>query len=137
MISAFTQGNIDINYLYLYLPEGVSNIDPSEYLLKLNKALYGLKQSARIWYFTLYNVLIHLNFVTIKSENCVFINRVLNIIVCVYVDNLAIIGPNKDTIDSLINDLSKYFKLKNLGLIKDYLGIEVDLNLEKGYVKLN
>jgi len=137
MISAFTQGNIDINYLYLYLPEGVSNIDPSEYLLKLNKALYGLKQSARIWYFTLYNVLIHLNFVAIKSENCVFINRVLNIIICVYVDDLAIIGPNKDTINSLINDLSKYFKLKNLGLIKDYLGIEVDLNLEKGYVKLN
>jgi len=45
MISAFTQGNIDINHLYLYPPEG-ANL--SDYLLKLNKALYRLKQLARI-----------------------------------------------------------------------------------------
>jgi uncharacterized membrane protein len=55
MVSAFTQGNIDVNKLYLLLPEGLDYIklDPTienskaKYLL-LNKALYGLKQSARI-----------------------------------------------------------------------------------------
>ena len=137
MISAFTQGDIDINHLYLNLPEGIDNLNPNDYLLKLNKALYGLKQSARIWYFTLYNILIKLSFTALKSESCIFINKELNLIICVYVDDLAIIGPDKDIINNFINSLSKYFNLKNLGPIKDYLGIDIELNHNKGYIKLS
>ena len=47
MINAFTQGDIDITYLYLNLPESTDN-NNSNYLLKLNKALYSLKQSVYI-----------------------------------------------------------------------------------------
>ena len=136
MISAFTQGDIDINHLYLNPPEG-TNLSNNNYLLKLNKALYGLKQSARIWYFTLYNVLIELKFKVLNSENCIFINKDKDIIICVYVDDLAIISPNIDTINSTIKSLETYFKLKNLGPVKDYLGIEIDYNINKGYLKLS
>jgi hypothetical protein len=137
MISAFTQGNIDTN---IYIKQPLRHINPKfpDHVLKLNKALYGLKQSARIWYYTLKNVLLNkLGFKTLISENSIFINKELNIIISLYVDNLVIIRPNLNTIKSFIKELKKYFKLKDLGLIKDYLGVEVNYDLNKGVLKLS
>jgi hypothetical protein len=137
MISAFTQGDIDTN-IYIKQPLGHINPNKPDHVLKLNKALYGLKQSARIWYYTLKDVLINkLGFINLISENSIFINRELSIIISLYVDDLAIIGPNIDTIKSFIKELKKYFKLKDLGLIKDYLGVEIDYDLSKGTLKLS
>ena len=137
MISAFTQGNIDTS---IYIKQPLGHINPKfpDYVFKLNKALYGLKQSARIWYYTLKEILItKLGFKSLISENSIFINKELNIIISLYVDDLAIIGPNLNNIKSFIKELTKYFKLKDLGLIKDYLGVEIDYDLNKGILKLN
>jgi hypothetical protein len=137
MISAFTQGDIDTN-IYLFPPQGLESLNPNMKgkLLKLNKALYGLKQSARIWYYTLIEVLItKLGFKTLEAESCILINNTSKIIICVYVDDLAIVGPNKEDIDSFIKSIKKYFNIKELGLIKDYLGIEVEMT--KDHLKLN
>ena len=123
MISAFTQGSIDTN-IYLLPPKGFSIYD--NHILRLNKALYGLKQSARIWYNTLKEVLIKLNFEVLSTENCIFINRDLNIIITIYVDDLAIIGPNLDSINNCIKDIHKHFNIKLLGPIKDYLGVKIE-----------
>ena len=107
-------------------------------MLKLNKALYGLKQSARIWFYTLKDVLINkLGFINLISETSIFINKELNIIISLYVDDLAIIGPNINDIKSFIIELKKYFKLKDLGPIKDYLGVEINYDLNKGTLKLS
>jgi len=38
--------------------------------------------------------------------------------------------------NSFIKNIKKYFKLKKLGLIKDYLSIKIDYKLEKKYIKL-
>ena len=137
MISAFTQGNIDTN---IYIKQPLGYIDPNkpDYVLQLNKALYGLKQSARIWYYTLKEILVtKLGFTSLISENSIFINRELNIIISLYVDDLAIIGPSLNTIKPFIKELTKYFKLKDLGPIRDYLGVEVNYDLSKGILKLS
>jgi len=146
MISAFTQGDIDTS-IYLVPPKGLIDLYinlypdlpiPKEPLLKLNKALYGLKQSARIWYNTLANILVNkLGFRALKQEPCIFINKAKDLIICVYVDDLAIISPDINLINSFITKIKEYFNIKELGLIKDYLGIDVDYNLEKGIMKLN
>ncbi|CAL3971482.1 unnamed protein product [Diplocarpon coronariae] len=86
--------------IYIAPPNGIYTSKYSNKLLKLNKALYGLKQSARLW------------FITLKE---------LNIIICVYIDDLALLGPNINLIKSFIKGLEEYFKLKDLGPIKDYL----------------
>ena len=137
MISAFTQGNID-SYLYLIQPRGFEDSNNPDYVLRLNKALYGLKQSARIWYYTLKDILVDkLGFTVLYSESCIYINRKLNIIICLYVDDLAIVAPSLEIISTFISQIKKYFNIKDLGLIKDYLGIDIDLNLDKGYIKLS
>jgi hypothetical protein len=124
MISAFTQGDID-TYIYLYQPEGFINNQFPDYILRLNKALYGLKQSARIWYHTLKKVLEKLGFVVLKADTCIFINKAKNIIICIYVDDLAILSPSANDIEAFINEIQRFFKIKNLGPIKEYLGIEI------------
>ena len=136
MVSAFTQGNIDA-LLYLEQPEGF--IDPKypDYVYKLNKALYGLKQSARIWFYTLKPKLLKLGFIVLNSEACLFINNNTKVIICLYVDDLAVLAPNEDIFNDFINSISKDFKIKNLRVIKDYLGIDIDFNLNKGFIKLS
>ena len=136
MVSAFTQGTIDA-LLYLEQPEGFIDPKNPNSVLKLNKALYGLKQSARIWFYTLKPKLLKLGFKVLNTESCLFINNNTKVIICLYVDDLAILAPNESIFNNFINSISKDFKIKNLGVIKDYLGINIDLNLNKGYIKLN
>ncbi|KFY67852.1 hypothetical protein V497_00175, partial [Pseudogymnoascus sp. VKM F-4516 (FW-969)] len=134
MISAFTQGDIDTN---IYIKQPLGHINDPNKVLCLNKALYGLKQSARIWYYTLKEVLVtKLGFCNLMTENSIFINKELNIIISLYVDDLAIIGPNLDTIKAFIKELKNYFKLKDLGIIKDYLGVEISYDIKNGKLKL-
>jgi hypothetical protein len=126
MISVFTQDNIDY-FIYRTQPEGHISTKYPDHILKLNKALYGLKQSAMIWYDTLKKVLINkLNFENLLAERNIFINRSTSIILYVYIDDIAVIGPSQETINSIINSIKSYFNIKELGLIKDYLRIEID-----------
>ena len=136
MISAFTQGIID-SYIYLIQPEGFIDPNNPDYVLRLNKALYGLKQSARIWYYTIKDKLLKIGFIVLNSDNCIFINKNIGVIICLYIDDLAIIAPNSSTINRFISSIKEYFTIKDLGPIKDYLGIDIDLNSDKGYIKLS
>ena len=136
MIAAFIQGNID-SYIYIRQPEGFINPKYPDYVLRLNKALYGLKQSARIWYYTLKEILINeFGFKVLAAENSIFINKDLNIIISLYIDDLAIMGPNSDTIKTFIKDIKKYFNIKELGLIKDYLGVQINYKPNNSTLKL-
>lgn len=45
--------------------------------------------------------------------------------VLVYVDDLIITGSNLEVIDEFKNYLSSYFHMKDFGLLKYFLGIEV------------
>jgi hypothetical protein len=78
-----------------------------------------------------------MGFIMLKTKNCIFVNKELNIILCIYVDDLAVIGPNENVIKTFINNIEKHFKVKNLGPIKDYLGIDVYYNPKDNYMKLS
>ena len=136
MVSAFTQGTIDA-LLYLEQPEGFIDPKNPNSVLKLNKALYRLKQLTRIQFYTLKPKLLKLEFKVLNTKSCLFINNNTKVIICLYIDNLAILAPNKSIFNNFINSISKDFKIKNLGVIKDYLSINIDLNLNKDYIKLN
>ena len=71
-------------------------------------------------------MLIKLGFKVLNIDSNIFINKELNIIICLYIDDLAIIGPKLDIIKAFIKNLKQFFKLKELGLIKDYLRIKIE-----------
>ncbi|EKD11952.1 hypothetical protein MBM_09882 [Drepanopeziza brunnea f. sp. 'multigermtubi' MB_m1] len=120
------------------IKQGINSSKYANKLLMLNKALYGLKQSARLWFITLKEVLIQkFSFTPLLADSCILYNKELKLIISVYVDDLALISPNIDTIKSFIKELQKYFKLKDLGLIKDYLGIDIEYDIKRGYMKLS
>jgi len=134
MISAFTQGDVD-SIIYIKQPEGFINSKYPNHVLKLNKALYGLKQSARVWYSTLKPILIKLSFKVLDSKPCIFINKCKNIIICLYVDDLAVLAPNIKVFNNFAKDIKKYFKITNLKEIKDYL--RVNIKQTKDYININ
>jgi hypothetical protein len=72
----------------------------------------------------------------LKSKNCLFINKSLNIMLCVYLNNITVINLNDNIIKSFIINIKKHFNIKDLGLIKDYLRIEINYN-QKGYFFLS
>ena len=41
-------------------------------------------------------------------------------------DDLAIVAPSLELITGFISQIKKHFNIKELGLIKDYLGIDID-----------
>jgi len=77
-----------------------------------------------------------LGFKILVSETSLFINKSIGIIICIYINDLAIINPIKEIYNSFIKNIKKYFKLKELGLIKDYLDVKIDYKPEKKYIKL-
>jgi hypothetical protein len=53
------------------------------------------------------------------------------------VDDLAILAPSEAIFIDFIKSIEKDFKIKNLGVIKDYLGIDINFNPSKGLIKLS
>ena len=135
-VSAFTHSESD-RLLYLEQPKGIKDLDYPEHIIRLNKALYRLKQSARIWYYTLREYLTKMGFIPLNSEQCIFVNNKSNIILCVYIDDIAVIAPNTSDVNSFVKELNSYIKIKNLSPIKDYLGIQIDYNVDQGYLKMS
>ena len=77
-----------------------------------------------------------MDFIMLKTKNCIFINKESNIILYIYINGLVIIGPNKNIINIFINNIKKHFKIKNLGFIKDYLEIDIKYQPKDNYIKL-
>ena len=50
---------------------------------------------------------------------------------------MIILTLNKVIFNNFIKSISQDFKIKNLGVIKDYLGIDINLNINKGFIKLS
>ena len=58
-----------------------------------------------------------------KVNPCLFVRK--NCIVIFYVDDCCILSKYKETIDALLRNISKEFKLTDKGDVKSYLGRDV------------
>jgi Reverse transcriptase (RNA-dependent DNA polymerase) len=119
--SAFTHGNID-KTIYIQPSEGFNQGNGA---LLLNKALYGLKQAANIWFNALSTEIKGLNFKQLNTDNCIFYNSIQDTTIIIYVDDIAITGPDPSYIQSLISKLREKFTIKDLGAMKNYFKIEI------------
>lgn len=84
---------------------------------KLLKSLYGLKQASRQWDIKLTTVLLEAGYIQSPYDHSLFTKKdgVVIIIVQVYVDDLLIIGGNKELIKEVKPTLHKSLNVKDLG----------------------
>jgi Reverse transcriptase (RNA-dependent DNA polymerase) len=132
VITTYLYGSLD-NDIYMKIPEGLKMSEvfkskPQEiYFIKLKRSLYGLKQSGRMWYNRLSEYLIKERYKSNIISPYIFIKRSISsfIIIAVYVDNLNIIGSSEE-IEKTVKLLKNEFKIKDLGVTKLCLGLQIE-----------
>lgn len=103
--------------------------DNDNKVLKLKRAIYGLKQSSRAWYQRVNDYLESLGYLKSKYEPCLFTKSEGNakVIIALFVDDFFVFSNCKMATNQLIQDLSSKFKIKDLGQIKQCLGLRVNM----------
>ena len=126
--SAFLHGDLQ-EPVFMHQPEGFVDPNRPHYVCKLTKALYGLKQAPRAWFDTFSNFLIDYGFVCSKSDPSLFTYDFNNVsmVLLLYVDDILLTGCNDECIQILVNTLSQRFSMKDMGVPKYFLGIEMEM----------
>ncbi|CAD7087791.1 unnamed protein product [Hermetia illucens] len=123
----------------VYVRQPKSYEDGTNRVCKLIKALYRLKESPRAWYECLDKFLLSIGFVRNNLDYCLHILKNENDILylLIYGDDLLICSKNESLINIIKNLLSNRFKMKDMGKIKEYLGITVEYKYYRKILKQN
>ncbi|KAL7585123.1 hypothetical protein Lser_V15G44364 [Lactuca serriola] len=103
---------------------------------KLNKSIYGLRQASRQWFEKFSSFMLFLGFTQSKSDYSLFFkgSGSTYVALLVYVDDILITGSSNTEINLLKQQLSAKFKLKDLGSLGYFLGLEVAKSKEGIFV---
>ena len=124
--SAFFNGELK-ETVYVRQPPGFLDNDNLDKVLRLYKALYGLRQAPRAWNAKLDSALLSLKFKRCASKHGMYKHGhgEQRLIVGVYVDDLIITIGNMEVLRRFKKEMSKNFKMSDLGVLSYYLGIKV------------
>ncbi|RVW67847.1 Retrovirus-related Pol polyprotein from transposon RE1 [Vitis vinifera] len=123
--NAFLHG-ILLEDVYMEQPKGFVNSDFPDYVCKLNKSLYGLKQAPRAWFMRLSQTLLEFGFLSSPVDASLFVYHKghIHLFILIYVDDILVTGTDPSLIQSLIQKLQTEFKMKDLGPLGYFLGIQ-------------
>ncbi|RVE40811.1 hypothetical protein evm_014540 [Chilo suppressalis] len=114
--TAFLNGILDED-VYIKCPKGLKIGERK--VLKLKKALYGLKEAPKCWNGRFHQFITGKGYVQSKYDYCLY--RKGKTWILLYVDDILLLGNG----DNIVRELEKEFKVKNLGEVKNYLGLEI------------
>lgn len=119
VVGAFLHGDIDES-VYIKLPSGET--------CKLNKSLYGLKKSPKYWNKRFDEFMTKENFSKSKNDHCLYFRKVNACIlyVLLFVDDILMFCSRNKVLEDFKIELGRNFKMKDLGLAKCYLGIDIE-----------
>ena len=123
--NAFLNGDL-FEEVYMDLPLGYPR-KGENMVCKLNKSLYGLKQASRQWFCKFSSALIEKGFTQSKSDYSLFTSGsgASLVVLLVYVDDIVLASPNMSRLQFVQQQLQDSFKLKVLGDLKYFLGLEI------------
>lgn len=124
ILNDFLNGTLS-GTVYLKQPKGLVDEQRPSYVCKLHKSIYGLKQAPRASFQWLISFLLKNGFTDSHTDSSLFICTQDADVRLVYVDDLIITGSNPSLLDSMVSKLSNAFKLRDLGSLIYFLGIEV------------
>ena len=108
-------------------PEAFIVLRKENKVCKLVKSLYGLKQAPKKWHEKFDHTMITSGFKINECDKCVYTKETENgyVILCLYVDDMLIIGSNDKIVKSTKNMLNSRFDMKDMGLADVILGIKI------------
>ena len=122
--NAFLNGELS-EEVYMQPPPGLS-IDSNK-VCHLWRAFYGLKQAPRAWFAKFNSTIFRLGYTTSLYDFALFLRRTDKgiILLLLYVDNMIITGDDLSGIQELKDFLNQQFKIKDLGHLNYFLGLEI------------
>jgi hypothetical protein len=108
-------------------PAGFVANDQEGMVCKLLKSLYGLKQAPKQWHEKFDRTLTSADFVVNEADKCVYYRYGggEGVILCLYVDDILILGTSLDVIKETKDFLSNNFEMKDLGEADVILNIKL------------
>ncbi|CAA7013099.1 unnamed protein product [Microthlaspi erraticum] len=123
--NAFLHGDL-VEEVYMKPPPGFYPNDDQD-VCRLRKSIYGLKQAPRCWFEKLTKALRVYGFQQCYSDYSLFTfdKKGVTINLLIYVDDMILTGNSETDLQKFKDYLSSCFKMKDLGALKYFLGIEV------------
>lgn len=95
----------------------------------MKKSLYGLKQASRQWFAKLSQSLLSRGYCPSKNDSSLF-NKIIvssTVLLAVYVNDILLVGDDDQEMVDLKTFIDHQFKIKDLGSIHYFLGLEVSI----------
>jgi len=124
--NVFLHGDLQ-EEVYMEQPQGYVDQTRPNLVCKLKKALYGLKQTPKAWSDKIGQYLVTSGFQTSNANFSLYVKKIDHgiVVIVIYVDDLIITGDSDADIFDLKKLLKQKFKMKDLGELCYFLGIEV------------
>ena len=124
--TTFINGELD-EKIYMEQPTRFVANGQEGMVCKLLKSLYGLKQAPKQWHEKFDRTLTSAGFVVNEADKCVYYRYGggEGVILCLYVDDILILGTSLDVIKETKDFLSNNFEMKDLGEADVILNIKL------------
>lgn len=132
--TAFLNGVLD-ETIFMQQPPGFEIDGQEKKVCLLKKGIYGLKQAARAWNQLIHSVLLDNNFVQSEADSCMYVRGEWPSIcyLLIYVDDILVITKSPKTVADVMQMLNSHFEMKDLGDVKQYLGLEIEQDEDGNY----
>ncbi|CAN1766567.1 Retrovirus-related Pol polyprotein from transposon TNT 1-94 [Linum perenne] len=124
--NAFLNGKLE-EEVYMNLPPGFEEKFGMGKVCKLKRSLYGLKQSPRAWFDRFWKAIKKYGFCQSQADHTLFYKRSIEgkmVVLIVYVDYIVVTGDDGAGIDLIKKQLATEFEVKDLGILRYFLGME-------------